>query len=1143
MKKTQIKDALRNVKKQWVSFVSVVVIAMLGVTAYLGMEFTGNSMKQNGSEMYNARNYRDIEIVSTLLFAKEDLEDIKNIEGVADAEPLCFTEAEASNGESSHKVNVITLTERINSVTVKNGSLPVAAGECAVEDFFAEKTGLHVGDVIHVAAAGGGKVKYLVPTELIISAVVFHPDHINSIVDDTPYVIVTSDAFDSEELEGCYMKTEIVVDKPEGINRYSDEYKEIVDEVISRIEDLAFDNAARRYDSVTGAAQSEIDENQRKLDDAKAELESARRTLDRSGLELEYGENEATEGEIKLELAKPQLEEGLKKLEDGKKKLDDARATLDAEWAKIYAGKAELDAAKKKVDDAKSALEDNYEKLEDAKGSIRSLIIDSYTAVFGEESANSIIHWAEKHIPNVDDPYESERYLWITDNIRLDLGLPLHEVFRSLIYSNNISVEFLKELYKSNISAVLPLIEGTTDMTAVREALIDFASSSVGDFQKLADGVTKWDAGHEEYIDGLNKYHEAYELYESGLEQINAAEKQYSEALAEYKEGVAEYNAKKEEYDKAVAELADGKKKLEDGKKQLEDGEAEYESGVLQYNDGVEKLTDAQRKLYTLGRCRWIILDANGNGGYAQIIIGSGNFTNLKMTFSMMFIIVGALVIFATVGKMIDEQRPLVGTTKALGFFKREIFAKYLIFGVSATATGTLLGIFIARFIIVSYLLAGLDQYYFFDMSSASFFAVPSVIAVTAGILLSVGATWLACVRLLRESAIRLIQPKAPGVKKKYGGGGRLSLYSRLILLNMRTDLKRVIVTIVSVAGCAALVVIGFTLRSAIMGSPIKQYEEIINYDLCVNFDPELSENAEEEIKEILDSYRTESIGIFFSASTYDITTLQAADVFCGDLNEMQDYYKLDDWKTGKPMFATNEGALIQRRIAETYGLEVNDVFEIALGGVKTANIRVAGIFENYVGKSIMISRGYYLSLFGEEAKNNAFLVRLNGADAEKLTEALHDSDAFENVKLADADREIIENSTSMVDTSVLLFIFIAAVMAGVVQMNLTNMYILQKKRELTIMRVNGFSVKEVINYVLRETVVTTVLGIVLGIGLGAGVSYSIIRTIEQTFVQFDRSVNPVAWLIAAVMTVIFTAAVNFIALRKVRHLKLTDVA
>ena len=92
-------------------------------------------------------------------------------------------------------------------------------------------------------------------------------------------------------------------------------------------------------------------------------------------------------------------------------------------------------------------------------------------------------------------------------------------------------------------------------------------------------------------------------------------------------------------------------------------------------------------------------------------------------------------------------------------------------------------------------------------------------------------------------------------------------------------------------------------------------------------------------------------------------------------------------------------------------------------------------------------------------------------------------------------------------------------------------------------MRINGFTVKEVIGSVLRETVITTLLGILLGIAIGSGIGYKIVRSLEQSFVQFDRSVAVSAWAIGAAMTVLFTVIVNIIALRKVKNLKLTDVA
>ena len=129
-----------------------------------------------------------------------------------------------------------------------------------------------------------------------------------------------------------------------------------------------------------------------------------------------------------------------------------------------------------------------------------------------------------------------------------------------------------------------------------------------------------------------------------------------------------------------------------------------------------------------------------------------------------------------------------------------------------------------------------------------------------------------------------------------------------------------------------------------------------------------------------------------------------------------------------------------------------------------------------------------------------------------------------------------------VLDKVINLFRSIPFVILIAVLMNLTNIYILQKKRELTVMRINGFTTKEVIAYVSRETVFTTSLGILLGLAAGSFVSYRIVRALEQSFMQFERGICFSAWLYAAAITAFFAVIVNVIVLRKVKDLKLTDV-
>ena len=108
---------------------------------------------------------------------------------------------------------------------------------------------------------------------------------------------------------------------------------------------------------------------------------------------------------------------------------------------------------------------------------------------------------------------------------------------------------------------------------------------------------------------------------------------------------------------------------------------------------------------------------------------------------------------------------------------------------------------------------------------------------------------------------------------------------------------------------------------------------------------------------------------------------------------------------------------------------------------------------------------------------------------------------------------------------------------------NTASRTIHQKKRELTIMRVNGFTVREVNGYVVREAVFTTIAGIVLGIAAGALLGYRVLTLVESVALHVVLTVQPLAWLLGAVIAAVFAVAIYALALRKIKDLKLTDVA
>ena len=91
-------------------------------------------------------------------------------------------------------------------------------------------------------------------------------------------------------------------------------------------------------------------------------------------------------------------------------------------------------------------------------------------------------------------------------------------------------------------------------------------------------------------------------------------------------------------------------------------------------------------------------------------------------------------------------------------------------------------------------------------------------------------------------------------------------------------------------------------------------------------------------------------------------------------------------------------------------------------------------------------------------------------------------------------------------------------------------------------MRVNGFSSKQCIGYLTRETIATTIIAFVLAVGVGIIMARIMISFIESEFTMYERGVSIKAWVYAIFMETAFAGIIDALSFRKVKSLKVTDI-
>ena len=452
MKRTQVKDALRNIWKQRVSWFAIVVIAMLSVTAYLGINFAARGIAQNANDFYDATSFRDAEIISTLLLTQDDLHAIRAVEGVADAEGVYQTEGKIENAGLRESVDVVSLTERINLPRLLEGRLPEKDGECAVEQPVVEALGLSVGDTIRITDAQGDTAKFLLTDEFVITGVIHHPDHaaLPGVVPGNRDVVVLPETFDREELDDCCMKAVVRFALNGEHDRFEEEYLAASAAVMARLEAISAERAALRSEEVRTGYQEELDEGRAELAERRAELDEARAELDEGWDALADGEQELADGEAQLADGRRQLDEAWQQLEDAKAQLEDAEAQLAAAKAELDSGEAELAAAEAQLAAARAELVDGWNELEDAKETIRSVLRSGVESVLGSEIA-AMIPWASRQDVDLSGSGASATEFYITDSVSYDLSLSTQDYIEKILASSRIPDDLLIRAYEKLI--------------------------------------------------------------------------------------------------------------------------------------------------------------------------------------------------------------------------------------------------------------------------------------------------------------------------------------------------------------------------------------------------------------------------------------------------------------------------------------------------------------------------------------------------------------------------------------------------------------------------------------------------------------------------------------------------------------------
>ena len=1171
MKKTQKKDAGRNIKKSIVSFLSILLVITLGLGGYFTIVYMTEGLSVKAAEYYGDRSFKDYEMLSSTGVTGSDISKIKSVEGVVDAEGVIRADGVAAQGSVRTNVTVLSETEHISVPEVTEGKKPVSPDECMIGEDFAEKSGFRTGDKIEIRLSGLAMEDPLLEHTFTITGLMHHPDYIRRSSVNT--VVLPMVAYDPEVTDGLFTNAFVLIREPQGADIFSDAFFKKTSDITAALNDLIpvleKDGVERIRADMRALIDEEWDKATEQLNDAESEINSNEEKLNSELGKARDKLNDA-ENELSSEVAKgeKEIKEAQKKLDSevakGEKEIKDAQKKLDSEVAK---GKKKISDGEKALKKAKKELAENKKKLKEAKKALNGedpeeLIKKTDDAIemierIQELDTDGKIDEAfvptrdfiidhEKEIidlkKSVDDPDVSQDELKI---ILEGLGCETDLIEPVL--------KVLKELSADELKDIIQLLKDNPDVESLDD-LKEALANVKNDLQKIIDAEAgikeaekKISKGEKDLAGGKK---ELSSEKKKGQAKIDSGKKELN---SEKKKGQAKIDSGKEEL---ASEKEKGEKKIKKGWAQYYADKAHYEGQIADARTELEgKRTEAQEK-YDEARenigdveSHWVVLDRNANSGYVDISSNLKGMSKAGTVFGILFILITAIVCFSTLAIIIEDQKKLVGTVKAFGFLKREILGKYLVFGAGASVLGDIIGILVALCI------SNLIQKKYAETAMYQFAQARSVITPLSTVLICLGmilvciiATLFACSDIMKFPASMLMQggkPPKKKQKKKVSSHKRSgSLYSRLIIRNMLDDKARVVITVVVVAFSVFLIGTGITIKYAFDGMTEKELNEIYLYDTRMDFIGDDPAGKTDELEKVFRKHGVDFLPATYESHLYDWDgRLDAASLLCADSDKIGKYLAVKDMDTDELKPLPEDGLLVQNRMEESYGMEKGKTLPVLNDSLRSHDAVVKGKFRNYLGRMIVTSPAGYRKIFGEKNKQNCYYLILNGADYDKLIDELKNITSDISFESKDDFMAGYNGITSLYNIIVIITTVTALIMSVMILTNMANILLKRKKTELTVMRVNGFTVKETKGYLTKETVITTTAGVIIGVLLGALVDPLIIRLIELPDAMFVRSFQPVAWIVAVIVEIIFAVVIYSISFNKVKKLNLRDIA
>lgn len=538
------------------------------------------------------------------------------------------------------------------------------------------------------------------------------------------------------------------------------------------------------------------------------------------------------------------------------------------------------------------------------------------------------------------------------------------------------------------------------------------------------------------------------------------------------------------------------------------------------------------------------LVERKDQPSYQSIDSDVGTLMIMGISFMAIFMSMSVFMLYIILKKIIDQDRTLIGTMKAMGFHNRELMSVYLWQGAMVGAVGAVLaGILAVPFsksmfsmYTAVYNLPETDLTVYWSTRAAGFIisVLFSVLAVYSGVS--------GIAKITPAEAMRPAGPPDSGkLKLPDFVNRRFVLMHRIGLRSIIRNPLRSFVIALAIAfpfGCASVLLSFGSILDQVFTD---QFTYVHTYDIQISLDHYVSyEDAVSAGSQLNGVVSSEAVTSLYVQLTNDNLVQHANLTGYGKNSKLN---RIMDWN--KVYYEPpNDGLIINKTLADKLKVREGDVIEIfnPLLLVKRVKIPVRRIIQESIGGGCYMSAEGISRYFNTEMISNMIVLKAEPGAQDIIKNQLLETTGITAVvdggRVRDTYREKVQSTAGMMSVFAM-----ATVVCGMILIhNILMISVRERRMEYGTLKVLGTTAEEFRSMIVFEQIVYFLSGLILGIPVLFAIRMVVKQAVPAETMNIQVTVPPSSIVKSFVLCLIILIGTSILIMRRVKDIMPADI-